>query len=59
VHTPTTRLSRVQQYGGSDELLAMVQQVLPRIAGRVEDCAMVLPLSAFWGLILFLAMMTL
>ncbi len=37
----------------------MVQQVLPRIAGRVEDCAMVLPLSAFWGLILFLAMMTL
>ncbi len=59
MHTPTTRLSRVQQYAGSDEIVAMVQQALPRIASRVEDCAMVLLLSAFWGLILFLTMMAL
>ncbi len=34
----------------------MVQLVLPRTASRIEDSAMVLLLSAFWGLILFLAM---
>lgn len=56
MHTHTTRLSHVQQYKGYDELLAMLQQVLPRIASRAEDSAMWLLLIAFWGLILFLAM---
>ncbi len=56
MHTHTTRLSHAQQYGGRDEFVAMVQQVLPRTASRIEDSAMVLLLSAFWGLILFLAM---
>ncbi len=59
MHTPTTRLSRVQQYGGSEEFVAMAQRVLPRIGNRAEDTAMWLLLGAFWGLILFLTMVAL
>lgn len=56
MHSPTTRLSHVQQYGGHDELVAIVQRVLPRIGNRAEDTAMWLLLGAFWGLILVLTM---
>ncbi len=59
MHTPTTRLSRAQQYGGSEEFVAMAQRVLPRIGNRAEDTAMWLLLGAFWGLILFLTMVAL
>ncbi|HEX6509588.1 MAG TPA: hypothetical protein VF221_18320 [Chloroflexota bacterium] len=38
------------------ELVAVVERALPQLSVRAEDLALYLMVTAFWGLVLYLAM---
>ena len=56
---PTSRVAHLHVVDRRNEFLAMVENALPGLNQRAEELTLYLLVTAFWGLILYFALLAL